>query len=118
MAIGLINLGVGPLSSIPLLDLTGLSPSQIGSSPTITSILVGPATVLKGDTIYALPPRVINIEWLSTGAANLDVSVDMINWITIDSTLVAGLKVVTVAAVFIRPSDAVTVTCRKVRARL
>lgn len=116
----LITLGIGTPSTINLLALTGLSPSQVSSGGDDVGVVpIGPQATLVGNTVYALPARAIKIEWLSTGPANLDVSLDRVTWVTIATVAGAGLNFTNnVCALFLRPSDTVTVVCRKVRAKL
>lgn len=119
MPIGqLITLGVGTPSSVPILDLTGLFPSQIVANQGIGSIPIGPGTNLIGNVVYALPARKVNFTWQSSGAALIDVSINGTDWTTADSTASSGIKTVELAAVFVRPSANVTVILRKVKARL
>jgi len=121
MPIGqLITLGVGTPSSIPILDLTGLMTSQISSGGDTTgSPLPGVPTVLSGNVIYALPARLVNIEWYASGAAIIEGSNDQTNWVTLDSLASAGNSTISGAAtVFIRPSAQVTVIIRKKKAKL
>jgi len=120
MPIGqLITLGIGTPSSIPLLDLTGLMPSVISPSQTTGSIVPGLETTLIANVIYALPPRVINIEWLSTGAAAIEGSIDQTNWITLGSQASAGQATITgVTSLFVRATQTVTVVVRKKKGKL
>ena len=114
-----ITLGIGSPFGRSTLVLTGLDASVLSPSQSTGSPLPGVPTVLTGNVIYALPPRVINIEWLSTGAAIIEGSIDQTHWITLDSLASAGNSQITgVAALFIRPSATVTVIIRKKKGKL
>ena len=112
----LITLGVGTPSSIPLLTLTGLFPSS-GSGGGGGNIPIGPPSVLVGNVIYALPARAVNIDWLATVATILEISIDQVTWITIDSSSSASY-VTNVCAIYIRPSATITATLKRYRNKL
>lgn len=114
----MISLGIGSPASINVLDLTGLFPSQVATNQATGAISIGPAAGLTANVIYALPARKVNIEWQSTIATNLDISLDGTTWVTVDSSAGADLRQITVAALFLRPSANVTVILRKVKAKL
>lgn len=80
---------------------------------------VGTVTILLGNVIYGTPARSVNIEYLSTGAAILEGSLDAENWITLDTAPGAGMRLVNgVVAPYIRPSADITVVFRKTKAKL
>jgi NADH:ubiquinone oxidoreductase subunit F (NADH-binding) len=107
----MIAIGVGSPADITQLVLTGLLPGVTGGNGTP---LYGVPTTLNADTIYSLPPRVVNIEWYCSVASILEGSVDGSTWITLDSNAGSLNKLVTgVAAVFIRPSDSTIVNVKK-----
>ncbi len=80
---------------------------------------IGVPTVLSGNVIYGMPVRAINIEYLTTGAAILEGSLDNgDNWITLDTAPGAGMRTINgVIAGWIRPSADVTVVFRKTKAK-
>lgn len=84
----MISLGIGSPASIKVLDLTGLFPSQVASNQETGSIPIGPAASLTANVIYALPARKVNIEWQSTIATNLDISLDRTNWVTVAPAII------------------------------
>lgn len=116
MPIGqLITLGVGTPSNIAMLDLTGLYPSQISPNQFTPEVLTTIEVDLVGNVVYALGPRIVSLEWYSAVANVLEVSVDNVNWITLDSTTGNENRAVDVTSVFIRPVNACKVICRKTK---
>jgi len=110
----LITLGIGTPSSIRLEVLTGLMTSSITGSDSMISPLYGVALALAADTVYAVPPRTVNIEWYSAAAAIIEGSIDQTHWVTLGSLAGAGNGLISsVAALFIRPNKAVTVVFKK-----
>lgn len=92
---------------------------SVGGPPVRIAPPVGSVTVLTGNVIYATPPRAINIEYLTTGAAILEGSMDAVNWVTLDTAPGAGMRFVSgVVAPYIRPSVDITVVFRKTKAKL
>ncbi len=80
---------------------------------------IGTVSILSGNVIYATPARAINIEYLTTGAAILEGSLDAINWTTLDTAPGAGMRLLNgVVAPYIRPSADITVVFRKTRSKL
>jgi hypothetical protein len=111
----MIAIGVGSPADIIQLVLTGLESAPTGLvGVESASIVMGTATVLAADTIYVMPPRIVDIEWLSTGAARIDGSLDQANWSTVDTASVAGNRQILRSIwPFIRPTDSITILCRK-----
>jgi hypothetical protein len=93
--------------------------STVGQPPVRRAPSIGVPTVLSGNVIVATPARAINIEYLTTGAAILEGSLDGINFITLDTAPGAGMRIVNgVVAPYLRPSVDITVIFRKTKSKM
>lgn len=104
----LINLGIGSPFSISILTLTGLYPNAVNvpGAPVTSTISADVATVLAGNTVYALPGRDVTVSW--NGATVIEGSEDLTNWFAITSNQKTEF-------LWIRPQAQVTVVVKKRR---
>lgn len=104
----LITLGIGSPSNIAILDLTGLYPNPVGvpGAPATGSPSFGVATVLAGNTVYALPGRDVTVSW--DGSTIIEGSIDLTTW----TAIVSNVKT---ENLWIRPQAQVTVVIKKRR---
>lgn len=117
MPIGqLISLGVGSPADIKQLVLSGLVNQPSGAGVVTAEISLDGAVVLAANTIYVMPPRIVNFEWYVAAAAIIEGSLDQNTWQTIDTATVAGNRQVTGSVwPFIRPSAVTTILVKKAK---
>jgi hypothetical protein len=112
----LISLGVGSPADIKQLVLTGLSLQPSGAGVVTAEISLDGAVVLAANTIYVMPARIVNFEWLVSAAAIIEGSLDQLTWQTIDTATVAGNRQVLGSVwPFIRPSAVTTILVKKAK---
>jgi hypothetical protein len=100
-------------------SLTVFQPGPIPVALSRTEIPLGVSTILLANTLYATPPRAVNIEYKTTGAAVLEGSLDGSTFITLDTAIGADTRIVNgIVTPFIRPSANITVIFRRMRTKL
>lgn len=79
------------------------------------SIPIGVPTVLPANTVFATPVRFKRIEWQSTVATNLKASLDDVNYVVVDSSAGAEIRVKDLSVPFIQADQNIVVTIRAQR---